>query len=44
MKAGRFGHEDVTGLPWTEVDFPKDIEYARQTVLPGILGRPVLPH
>lgn len=36
VQAGRFGHEDVTGLAWTEVDFPKDIEYARQTVLPAM--------
>ena len=22
---GRFGYEDVTGLPWTEIDFPEDV-------------------
>jgi len=27
--AGRFRHEDVTGLPWTEIDFPEDVERAR---------------
>jgi choline kinase len=21
----RFGFEDVTGLPWTEIDFPEDV-------------------
>jgi choline kinase len=34
--AGRFGYEDVTGLPWTEIDFPQDIERARREVLPLI--------
>ena len=34
--AGRFGHEDVTGLPWTEIDFPDDLARARDEVLPRI--------
>jgi len=34
--AGRFGYEDVTGLPWIEIDFPQDIERARNEVLPLI--------
>jgi choline kinase len=34
--AGRFGHVDVTGLPWTEIDFPEDLTRARDVVLPGI--------
>lgn len=34
--AGIFGVEDVTGLPWTEIDFPHDVERARDEVLPGI--------
>ena len=29
VKAGRFACEDVTGMPWTEIDFPKDVAYAR---------------
>lgn len=37
----RFGYEDVTGLPWTEIDFPKDIEYAETEVLPAILRLPL---
>ena len=37
VQAGRFDCEDVTGLPWTEVDFPKDVEYARDEVLPVLL-------
>ena len=24
----RFGFEDVTGLPWTEIDFPADVAKA----------------
>jgi choline kinase len=32
--ADRFGFEDVTGLPWTEIDFPGDLVYARDEVLP----------
>lgn len=31
-----FGHEDITGLAWTEIDFPKDLAYARDTVHPAI--------
>ncbi len=27
--AGRFGFEDITGLPWTEIDFPEDVVKAR---------------
>ena len=36
VQAGRFGHEDVTGLPWTEIDFPKDVERAAREILPAI--------
>jgi choline kinase len=32
----RFGYEDVTGLPWIEIDFPADIERARTEVLPRL--------
>lgn len=34
--AGRFGHEDVTGVPWSEIDFPDDLARARDEVLPRI--------
>jgi choline kinase len=37
VQAGRFGFEDVTGLPWTEIDFPGDVARARDEVLPAIL-------
>ena len=33
---GRFGFEDVTGIPWTEIDFPGDVEVARTEVYPAI--------
>ena len=28
--------EDVTGLPWVEIDFPEDITHAREVILPQI--------
>jgi len=37
VQAGRFGFEDVTGVPWTEIDFPGDLARAREQVLPAIL-------
>jgi choline kinase len=33
---GDFAFEDVSGLPWIEIDFPADIVRARETVLPAI--------
>ncbi len=33
-----FGVEDVTGIPWIEIDFPADIERARDEILPRIHG------
>ena len=32
----RFAFEDITGLPWLELDFPEDIFRAEQEVLPAI--------
>lgn len=37
VREGRFGAEDVTKLPWTEIDFPGDADRAEQEVLPAIL-------
>jgi choline kinase len=37
--AGRFGYEDVTGLPWIEIDFPKDVVDARDGVVPAMTNR-----
>jgi choline kinase len=34
--AGRFGYEDVTGLPWIEIDFPADVIHARAQLTPII--------
>ena len=34
VKQGRFGAEDVTGMAWTEIDFPHDMTYAREQILP----------
>lgn len=31
-----FGFEDITGLPWVEIDFPEDVARARDVVLPEI--------
>ena len=31
-----FGYEDVTGLPWIEIDFPEDLTRAKQEILPGL--------
>jgi len=33
---GRFGFEDVSGLPWVEIDFPEDLERALKEVLPAL--------
>ena len=33
--ADRFGFEDITGLPWTEIDTPDDVETAR-ALLPDL--------
>jgi len=33
---GSFAFEDVTGLPWIEIDFPEDVSRARDVVLPAI--------
>ncbi len=31
-----FGIEDVTGLPWIEIDFPEDVDRAENEILPRI--------
>jgi choline kinase len=36
VQGGVFGAVDVTGLPWTEIDFPQDIAYAEKAVLPAL--------
>ncbi len=32
----QFGYEDVTGIPWIEIDFPEDIERAKNAILPKL--------
>lgn len=34
---GTFGFEDITGLPWTEIDFKEDVDYANETVIHKLL-------
>jgi choline kinase len=36
--AGTFGFEDITDLPWTEIDFPEDVVRAREEILPRLIG------
>jgi len=36
VQAGRFGAEDITGMPWTEIDFPSDLDRARRMILPRL--------
>ena len=38
--ADRFCYNDVTGMPWTEIDFPQDVLHAQDVVLPALEGRP----
>ncbi|HLI12603.1 MAG TPA: phosphocholine cytidylyltransferase family protein [Alphaproteobacteria bacterium] len=40
---GTFGWEDVTGLPWIEIDFPEDVERARRDILPRLQALPEEP-
>jgi choline kinase len=35
----RFGWEDVTGLPWIEIDTPEDLRRAREVVAPALYTR-----
>jgi choline kinase len=35
-----FGYEDVTGLPWIEIDFPEDVVRARDEILPNLGSDP----
>jgi choline kinase len=33
----RFGFEDISGLPWTEIDFPEDVVKA-EALLPELVA------
>lgn len=37
---GTFGYEDITGLPWIEIDFPSDLLRTEKHTLPRILAMP----
>lgn len=37
---GLFRVEDVTGLPWTEIDFPHDLDFAAKTIVPVLKDAP----
>ena len=32
----RFAIEDISGIPWVEIDFPADLVRARERVLPAL--------
>jgi len=36
VKHGRFEFVDVSGMAWTEIDFPHDVDYARNEILPRL--------
>jgi choline kinase len=36
----RFGHEDIAGLPWIEIDFPEDVTRAEREILPRLEALP----
>lgn len=36
--AGTFGFEDVTGVPWIEIDFPSDLLRAQRLIMPRLTG------
>ena len=32
----KFGFEDISGIPWIEIDFPEDIERAHREIIPRL--------
>jgi len=34
---GTFGFEEISGLPWTEIDFQEDVMHAVDRVLPELI-------
>lgn len=36
VRAGTFQVEDITGLPWIEIDFPEDLARAEEEILPRL--------
>jgi choline kinase len=43
LAADAFGFEDVTGLPWIEIDFPEDLRRAYGEILPRLVDLPPTP-
>lgn len=37
-----FGFEDITGLPWIEIDFPQDVHHAQSAIVPRLEEIPEL--
>jgi choline kinase len=37
-EARDFGFEDISGLPWIEIDFPEDVQRAEAAVLPNLIA------
>lgn len=35
----RFGFEDISDLPWVEIDFPEDVRRARDVILPRLVDK-----
>jgi choline kinase len=40
LPQGSFGVEDITGLPWTEIDFPEDLVKAESEIFPILAPLP----
>lgn len=41
MPKGTFSYVDITGMPWTEIDFPADLEKAETQIFPQLAPLPV---
>ena len=39
VRAGRFFAEDITGIPWSKIDFPEDVAYANNIILTALQDR-----
>jgi choline kinase len=38
---GTFDVEDITGLPWIEIDFPEDLDKAKSEIFPSLVDLPL---
>ena len=39
----QYSYEDITGLPWLEIDFPEDVIKAKYEILPKLTDLPQKP-